>query len=411
MSATAAGSACGCSVDAHPTTAALESDPGFSIDDIQIGDAAVHYLDPEFIDVLGRHKILFTTRVRDEGPLYVADLDPVTGRFVSSDGLDVLVDDRIAPIHETLINGPEWAVSAGGLSIVYTRKDDRGFKQVWKADLVGGSQVTRAQLTRAAEHHIHWAATLDPAESSWRFFYGVERERQLYWSEEGDVDRKHPLPDYVWEGTNNGPRWIAGTPYFVYAKYVGGPSKVELVRVDTRTGEVVAVTDDGILKGDAWGFRAPEFGNEILYSALVSPTEIGVYRYSSPGAAFATRIHTIRVPSGDAHRFVRSIEIMQTAQGLLSQTYFAFLGADNPTPLEDCDGAMWIANLGADSGRRRVWRVDEGATRPYDPGNITYRQEPEWMVGAQEVFLYYNAYRDGGIKQLRRARTGIRISR
>lgn len=389
-----------------------EIDPNFTIDDIQIGDPNVHYLDPEFIDVGGWHKILFTTKVRDEGPLYVADLDPLTGKFLSKDGLDLLVETRVAPIFETLINGPEWAIDATGLAIVYTRKGDGvGIKHVWKAELPQGSPPVLTQLTTGRDHHIHWAATLDPTLPAWRFFYGVERERQLYWSSKNDVNRAHPLPGYVWEGTNNGPRWIPNTPYFVYSKYIAYPSKIELVRVDTTTGDIVVVTDDSILKGDVWGFMAPEFGNEILYSALISPTEIGIYRYLNPSDPFATRFHTITVPNGDPHKYIRSIEIIQTGMGLLRQTYFAFLGADNPNPLEPCDGAIWVANLGADPASRKVWRVDEGANKPYDPRNITYRQEPEWLLGANEAFVYYNAYKKGGIKELRRARTGIRIFR
>lgn len=77
-----------------PVRSAPEVDPNFTIEDIQLGDPRVHYLDPEFIDALGQHRILFTTQVRRVGPVYVADLDPRTGTFLSAGGLDLIVDDQ-----------------------------------------------------------------------------------------------------------------------------------------------------------------------------------------------------------------------------------------------------------------------------------------------------------------------------
>jgi hypothetical protein len=64
----------------------------FQIDDIQIGIPTQHYLDPEFIDVGGHYKALYTDGVHVPGSLWVADIDPVTGMFVSGHGKDLLLD-------------------------------------------------------------------------------------------------------------------------------------------------------------------------------------------------------------------------------------------------------------------------------------------------------------------------------
>jgi len=371
--------------------------------DIQIGLSSQHYLDPEFIDVNGQYKAVFTEGVHVSGSMWVADMDPVTGDFVSGDGLDLELDTDIPPIYDTLINGPEWGVDAGGVALFYTKYDADQNRQVWRARL--SDPPVLAQLTNDPEGRVHWAATLNRSDPSIHIFLVNYSSFELHWANEEEVTVEHPLPGYVWGEGNNGPRFIPGTAYFVYAKQIS-EDKVELVRVDTSDGSETVVTDDDILKVDTWGFIAPEFDNEICYSALISKTAIGVYRYVNPGDPFATRIAEIEVPAGDSHPYIRSIEILQTASGLFDRTYFAFMGADNPTPLVPCDGTMWVASLGPDPGSRFVRRVDEGAVS----GRTAYRQEPELMIGQDEVFLYYNSYREGGIKELRRCRTGIPVN-
>jgi len=376
----------------------------FQVDDIIIGNPNIHYLDPEFIDVNGQYKVMFTDSVYSFGYMRVADLDPVTGKFISSDGLDWKVDSNIAPIYQTLINGPEWAVDTGGLSLFYTKYDHNGKLQVWHAQLSNPPVLT--QLTNDTSDCIHWAATLNPTDSNVKFFsvknippYGYV----LFWHNENNIyfSYTNSLPGYIWPG-NNGPRFIPGTPYFVYSKQITA-NKIEIVRVNTLDNTVKVITNDSIKKVDCWGFKAPEFNNEICYSACTSDTTLDVYRFVNLNDPFATKIATIKTPPGEILKYISSVEILQTAEGLFDKTYFAFRGAKITEPLTPVDGAMWIASLGADSTGRFVRRVDIGAVT----GDTAYRQEPELLVGKNELFLYYNSYEVGGIKQLRRCRTGI----
>jgi hypothetical protein len=379
----------------------------FVLEDLAIGRSWIHYNDPEFIHVNGQYKMLFTPLVYDPGPVWVADIDPVTGGLVSGDGLDLWVDDGIVPIHESLINGPEWSITTRGLAMFYTKYDARGRKQVWRAEL--RDPIVRTQMTHDSLNNISWAATQNPLDASAHLF--LVRDYLLfgtvYWADENSINYENPVRGYVWPG-NNGPRWVPGTPYFVYSKQLA-PDQVELVRVDTRDGTERVVTNDRIVKVDTWGFPAPEFNNEICYSALISDTAIGVYRFLDPDDPFATLVATISLPEGDPHKYIRSIEILQMELDLVDATYFAFLGSDLPDPLDNAmKGSMWIASLGADPASRFVRRVDDGAVT----GEETYRIEPELLIGQDEVFLYYNYYAAGGaIKELRRCGTGIRVDR
>jgi len=380
----------------------------FQIDDRPIGRPDVHYLDPEFIDVHGQHKVLFTDSAYSAGKLWVADLDPVTGDFVSGHGTEHVLDTGIAPLYETLVNGPEWGADRDGLAVFYTKYDGNGRRQIFRADLTTPPRIT--QLTDDTLDNIHWAATLNPADPNMSFFlvrnypvYGPV----LFQVDEDDIRYDRPLLGYVWP-ENNGPRWIPGTREYVYSKQIT-KDKVELVRVDANTGRETVVTNDSIMKFDTWGFRAPEFDHDICYSALTSDSTLGIYRYLQSGDAFATRFLTIRLPDGEPQRYMSSIEILQTNLHLFGRTYFAIRGSAYSKALVARGGSMWIASLGRDSTDRFLRRVDEGLVTG---DTITWRNEPEFLVARDEVFLYYNRYyANGVIKELRRCRTGIPVIR
>lgn len=379
----------------------------FRIDDRVIGRTDVHYLDPEFIDVMGHHKVLFTREPYSTGPLWVADLDPVTGDFVSGHGLELVVDTGIAALYETLVNGPEWCADRDGLAVFYTKYDANKRRQVFRADMTTPPRIT--QLTNDTLDNIHWAATMNPADPSTAFFlvrnystYGPV----LFSTDENDIRYDRPLLGYVWL-ENNGPRWIPGTKEFVYSKQIA-KGKVELVRVDANTGREIVVTNDSIMKFDTWGFPAPEFNREICYSALTSDSTLGVYRYLHPGDPFATLFMTIRLPDGEPQKYMSSIEILQTNLERFDRTWFAIRGSAYSNALSPRGGSMWIASLDRDSTERILRRVDDGGITG---DSISWRVEPEWFVGRDEVFLYYNRYYGNGlITEFRRCRTGIPVT-
>jgi hypothetical protein len=71
------------------------------------------------------------------------------------------------------------------------------------------------------------------------------------------------------------------------------------------------------------------------------------------------------------------------------------------------DGSIWVVSLGNDAAKRIARRVDEGAVS----GIETARYEAESMLGANEVFIYYERKSpETGRGEVRRCRTGIRVS-
>jgi len=373
----------------------------FQVDDIVIGDTYVHYLDPEFIDVNGQYMVMFYVPVGGFNSMWVADLNPTSGELVSPNGLDLFIDDSLPSIFTTLINGAEWGADINGQTIFYTKADINGKKQVWRAQL--GNPPVLSKLTNDSIDNIHWAATLNPDDNSTFFFLArvnTNGTKTLYYTDANNVSYNHPLLGFDW--STNGSRFIPDTALFVFPKQISS-NKFELAEVNMSNGIERIITNDNVRKMDVWGFKAPEYGNEILYTALISNVTIGIYRFLHPYDPFATLIDSIKAPQGHPLKYLRSIEILQTGEGCFDKTYFAFLGSKNPVALTPSDGAMWVASLGSDTGGRFVRRVDIGAVT----GDSSYRVEPELLIGNDEVFLYYNAYNFDNSLEFRRCRTGI----
>jgi len=369
----------------------------FQVDDTIVGTSQYRYNDPEFLD--GFSKAVW---IDQNKKIWVGNINPVTGLFYSIHGQDILIDSNVVPIDSAIINGPEWGTNSSGAVVFYTKRDAAGKRQMWRANL--SPTLTTYPVTSGTQEHIHWYGTLSPSLDSMNlFFVRLQPYPVIYWCNENSFNYNHPILNYNWNG-NNGPRFIPGRREFVYSKTIA-PGKIELVRVNMITGTETIITNDSVNKVDTWGFEAAEYNNEILYCAKTSDTTIGIYRYVTPAAPYATRIATLRIPIGDPHKFISSTEPLQGISSVGGITYFTVLGGTVKSGSNPGDGSMWVLGLGTDPNNRIVRRVDEGAVS----GNIRPRIEPEPMIGADEVFLYYNSY-NGFIGELHRARTGIKLT-
>jgi len=369
----------------------------FQVDDTIVGTTQFLYNDPEFLD--GFHKAVW---IDQNKKIWVGNINPLTGLFYSVHGQDILIDENVVPIDSAIINGPEWGTNSSGAVVFYTKRDAFGKRQMWRANL--SPTLTKYPVTSGTQEHIHWYGTLTPSFDSMNlFFVRMQPYPVIYWCNEYLFNYNHPILNYNWNG-NNGPRFIPGKKEFVYSKQIA-PGKIELVRVNMVNNTETIVTNDSINKRDTWGFTAAEYNNEVLYCAKTTDTTIGIYRYVNASDPFASRIATLRIPLGDPHKYIYSVEPRQGVSSVGGITYFTFLGGTINNGTNPGDGSMWVLGLGTDSANRITRRVDEGALS----GKIRPRIEPEPMIGTDEVFLYYNSYY-GYICELRRARTGIKLT-
>ncbi len=382
--------------------AAAQAQP-FVIDDIALGQPEVSYIDPEFLPEF--HRACWQDEL---GRLWIGQLNPVTGVFVSPAGRDVQVDSDLPSIAASL-NGPEWGRDVSGVSLFYARPDGAGVNQVWRAELLSGTP-TVSQLTVSSFDLLGSLVSFDRLSPDVRYFTGNitgTGERQAYWGEDSAPGVIQPLPSY---GGIGGGRWIPGTQRFVYVADLDGPTgpePLELAIFDSTTGQSRFVTEDGGNKVGPWPFFAPEFGGELLLMVNISNQGVALYRDNHRADGIWDRFATLRIPAGTGFTQYFSAEPVQGLTGVRGRSYFSVgvsrLGAGGET----IDASMWLLGLAGSSTEPFARRVDIGAAT----GEPARRLEPETHLGKDEVFLYYSISAPGNLSGLQRARTGLFVCR
>lgn len=371
------------------------SPDGFVPTDVVFGGGSTaSFRDPEFL--AGGSRMTFQDT---DNAIWIAELDPKTGALRSETGRDVLVDTDIAPFNLSA-NGPEWAVSRNGTSLVYTKQDARGVPQVWQALLPDGGAPQVRQLTFRRTWAFSPFASISPGAPTTGIGYAVRVPEYTAYLVDIDVPGEPLVVPKFWIA-NSAIRWATNTQV-VYSMYRGlEPSvKTEIALADMTTGEVRVVTDDGGDKMDVFGFAAPEFGGEMLYASNPDHEAIVIYRDTPGGKGFAQPIARLELPADSPYRYIYSFEPVDGLRGSRT-TYFTMIAnARNSAPLAspgDC--SIWILGFGSDPDSRVARRLDDGGVT----GEPALRYEPEPWVGRDEVFVYYNTG-DG----LRLTRTGVR---
>ena len=89
----------------------------FVPDDIQVGATGVSYGDPEFHS--GTSRVVFQNSSAGVPRVWIGELNPTDGRFVSANGQDLLVDTGIATLGPTAQtnNGPERGEDSAGVTV------------------------------------------------------------------------------------------------------------------------------------------------------------------------------------------------------------------------------------------------------------------------------------------------------
>ena len=78
--------------------------------------------------------------------IWLADIDPLTGAFISSFGLDQKIDERVSEFSQNF-NGAGFGIDKHGWSLFYDKPVDNQ-TQLWRAEVVEDT-VIRTQLTGA----------------------------------------------------------------------------------------------------------------------------------------------------------------------------------------------------------------------------------------------------------------------
>jgi len=379
---------------ASPTTTTSEPAP-FTPDDVVVGASGVDYVDPEFL--VEGDAMAFLDAQRD-GNLWVARIDPRTGRLRSQDGRDLLVDTGPAALGNTglTLNGPEWGLDRDGPTILYTKVDPAGLPQVWRAEAVLDGPMSVEMLTRSATGAHTPLARRDPDATSTPFLFKAAPTGRgagpVVWADETDPARTVPIDGVV--ASAYLPTWIPGTDLVAYLRR-SGPNGLDLARFDPATGRSTFLTtgEPGVKK-NVIAFEAPELGGELVLGYVVDAATLVLFRHQ--GGTW-TRWTTL-APPDPARPHLYSPEVFH-ADGA---THIAVQMKDVNLAEAGNDAAIWVMTVGPDPGDHSYRRIDEGASS----GRAARRFEPEVVTGTDEPFVFYSERADNRTL-LRRATTGI----
>ena len=192
----------------------------------------------------------------------------------------------------------------------------------------------------------------------------------------------------------SGPRFIPGSDDFVLAMENG-----QLGRYVVATDTIVRLTDDagsGPMT-DPVAFRAPEMGNQVLIVAIENRQNVVVYQPPAAAGGFWTRRVTLPVPAASTESYVYSVEPFTVGGRSYCSLHLQLLPV---TPPGDTTSSVWVYAMDPVGGVRLARRLDDGTA--------AHRIDPEWFIGQNEVFIYFNLLpTDGGPWQVHRARKGI----
>jgi hypothetical protein len=345
-----------------------------SINAFKIGSSSLGYFDPEFYSE--RNLVTYVDTNMDA---WLATLDPQTGDFISADGRDILVDEAVTPLRISF-NAPEFGVDNNGWALYYT-KDVDGVPQVFRAE-VEGTTVTTTALTSDNTMRLSAQPSKNPEFDATRIFYAHEGfEGNLGWIHENDVQN-----ETIVEFMDRGTRWINGTSLFTFV--IDG----QVAIYDTETSTYQTVTDTPGQKSFSYGWLAPETGGLLLLT-IVDESRIEIY--ADNGSAYWGKIAILNIPQESAYDIIGSPEPF--VAGGKSYISLVIKESNGYAPAE-----VW------------VWGIENGPEQYQfqcqDGEANVIRTDPEFYIGAEQIFVYYNLiplYQGNQVFQLYRCETGI----
>lgn len=330
------------------------------ITDVKISPAGLNYQDIEIDNTRKRAVYL-----RENRQIWMGDLNPANGMFVSGQGQNYLMANNAAPADLNNLNGPEFGVNANNWAVYYT-KQNGATNQLWRSTLNGNSGTEMA-LTAGNSLRSSVLASTNPQLQNTRLIYLRKTDSKLMWINENTPEIENEIPKAV--AGVSGPRSLPNSADIIFCNSNG-----QIVLLNTTTNTPVVLTNDAGVKTDAFGWNSPEYGGALLVCAIIDQNSVAVYKNN--GEAFWERIKTITTDPTSNHPYVYSVEPFVANGG--TQSYFSLhQQKDKVTPPLQTDASIW------------VWGLD-GKRKRCDSGTVARRLDPEFFYGTDEVYLLYN---------------------
>jgi hypothetical protein len=367
-----------CSGGGMPAAALAQE---FVPDDVEVCPGVFEVRDPEIL--VRRNRIVFMDAA---GQLKVSKLG-AGGTLGNRGCLGQVIDDNLAISLPgvTFKNGAEWAQSEAGAELYYAKLGSSGEPILARARLVDGTWQT--ELLTGGTHRAFPIATMNkedeqPAILYWRL--NEDLSTTTLWRFADDPDSEREYPGFIGPNTGGNPRWVRGMRAITtVVPDEFGIMQAAIHYVDAGVTEVL--TNDATPKDEVWMWQAPEFGDEWVFSTIVSGTVVRIYRkldgfwqvvHSFSGIAPFNRIYSPEPFTYEG----RSYLAMQFATSVR-------YGPSN----------IWIASIDPEQPLLRQLS---------QPGTIAVRNEPEWYADEAGAYVYYTEVTPSGFS-LHRATTGL----
>lgn len=267
-----------------------------SIGETRIGDTsgATSYFGQEYLNdaiVIGGLQNVITPSGEPVTPqvawgdqdnnLWLADVDPSTGRFIPEDGRGRFLGEA-GPVLRTQ-NVSDWALSQEGPSVHFTGYDENGVFQMYRTFIEEGSPI-REQITFGARPRYAAFPSRDPQDPVARILYLKALNMDTTYTVFGEFWKYEDQPDNTEQqlpgpqvSDTDAPRWIPGEQA-VATKVVLDNGEQQAARYDILSGETTVLTQTPGIKRETWFFNAPEYGGEQLFYTIVGNEVVEVQR-------------------------------------------------------------------------------------------------------------------------------------
>lgn len=348
--------------------AAFASD-GFTPREVEVCPAAARVYDPEFEPTTQR-MVYFDGR----SAVRVAPVLP-DGRIGGTDcaGRVVARQATISLPDLPFRNGPEWALSARGLEIVFTRLDADGrpsmalatpARRGWQVQALPDSGERGLPLVSAdadaAQPRLVYARITGPGSYAlaWRDAFLPGSEATV----PGDVDPR----------SGGAPRWVPGQRALTLGLPDPATGQRQAARFDVDSGTVQQLTDDDGEKDEVWLWQAPEYGGAWALMTVADGCCLRFYREAEGRWQLQRELQADAFAEGP---MIVSPELLvhEGRSHVVMQ-----VGASRVSASE-----TWVVGVAEDG---------LVPTRISDPTRPELsRSEPEWHVTPEAVFVYVSA--------------------
>lgn len=354
----------------------------YSQNAVRISPPGASYIDPEIFNLENMLSFQSST-----GDVWLANIDSLTGLFISHAGLDLLIDMGAVPLLISM-NGPEFGFDSLGWAIFYT-KYYFGTPQIWKA-VVNGTAVTKYPLTSGSASRLSTLATKSSSSESIRLLFS--KGQTLSTGVIGWIDENNPSNEIIVDSIDSGVRWIDNSRKFVYTKQTGEYAG-QLFLYDTETQSEERITNDNYRKTYSYGWFSPEYNNLVLLT-VINDTLIGIYKDN--GNQFWEKITDIQVPPMSSYNYFGSPEPFVAG----NKSYISLVIKETPTSSSYVNAEVWVIGIEPNINNRFMLRTDDGIPQKK-------RTDPESYIGEEQVYIYYNLVNAGNQFEVWRYATGI----